>query len=159
MDNVMLANLNSQRDLYKPVLEKVEWCCQGRHGVIRNVEKKDEQLVSRAITYFYGSKGQWWEKNRNKTMDVEFVPMTKVFPPPRKPWGWCGKTILFKDWQQNEKDERSLSEKFRIGQQVCFSHKGQTIIGIVASRNKRAKVIIPGQETWWNVPYRELRSC
>jgi len=153
-----LAVLNEQQDIYKPVLERAEYCsCGGRHGVIRNVEKKDEQLVSRAITYFYGSKGQWWKKNLTKTFDVEFVPMTKVFPPPRKPWEWCGKTVLFGDWQKQEEENRRLSTQFRIGQTVSFLVKGKAITGIISSLNKRAKVIIPGQETWWNVPYSELK--
>jgi hypothetical protein len=155
--NEELEYLNREHDLYTPVLERVEWHCQGRHGVIRNVEKKDEQLVSRTITYFFGNKGQWWKKNRNKTMDVEFVPMTKVFPPPRKPWEWCGKTILFEDWQKQEKENRDLSRKFKIGQSVSFTHKDKIYTGIVSGLNKRAKVVIPGEETWWNVPYTDLR--
>ncbi len=161
MDNNRLAVLNEQRNLYSPVLDRVEWCCQGRHGVIRNVEKKDEQLVSRTITYFYGSKGQWWKKNSNKTMDVEFVPMTKVFPPPRKPWEWCGKTTLFKDWQKQEEDNLDLRKNFKIGQKVSFTgnySKGQIFTGIISGLNKRAKVIIPGQETWWYVPYKDLKG-
>ena len=157
MDNDRLAVLNEQRDLYKPVLDRAEWCCQGSHGVIRNVQKKDEQLVARAINYFYGCKGQWWKKNATKTMDVEFVPMTKVFPPPRKPWEWCGKTILFQDWKDQEDTNRNLMSNFKIGQSVYFFHKGEQISGIIAGLNKRAKIVIPGQETWWNVPYSELR--
>lgn len=154
--------LISECDLYKPVLERIEHCGCGKHGVIRNVTKADENLVSRAITYFYGSKGQWWKKNASKTMDVEFVPMTKVFPPPRKPWEWCGKTILFEDWQQTEKAESDLKRNFKIGQSVWFNGKYtkfQTITGIIAGLNKQAKVVIPGQETWWHVPYSDLRSC
>lgn len=154
-----LAVLSEQHDIYKPVMERAEYCsCVGRHGVIRNVEKNDEQLVSRAITYFYGSKGQWWKKNSSKTKDVEFVSMTKVFPPPRKPWEWCGKTILFEDWQKQEADNRKLASQFKIGQTVSFLVKGKTITGIISSLNKRAKVIVPGQESWWHVPYNELKT-
>ena len=152
-----LAVLNEQRDRFTPVLDRVEWCCQGQHGAIRNVEKKDEQLVAGAIQYFYGNKGQWWKKNASKTMDVEFVPMTKVFPPPRKPWEWCGKTILFENWQKQEADNRKLASQFKIGQTVTFVVKGAVIKGIISGLNKRAKVIIPGQENWWHVPYHELK--
>jgi hypothetical protein len=155
--NLMLETLNSQHDLYEPILKRVEWCCEGRHGVIRNVKRDESNLVSRAINYFFGSKGQWWKKNESKTLDVEFVPMTKVSPPPRKPWEWCGKTVLFEDWHQKEKANLDTRENFRIGQQVCFSHKDKTIIGIISARNKRAKVIVPGSETWWNVPYSQLK--
>ena len=158
IDSKNLENLNKERDMYEPILARIESCC-GKHGVIRNVEKKDEQLISRAITYFYGSKGQWWKKNANKTMDVEFVPMTKVYPPPKRPWEWCGKTILFQDWQFEEETNKNISKRFKIGQRVSFTGKytkGQTITGIIAGINKRAKVIVPGQEIWWYIPYTDL---
>ena len=159
MNEALLEQLNEQQKIYEPVMQRIERCACGKHGVIRNVEKKDEQLVLRAINYYYGCKGQWWTKTTNKTRDVEFVPMTKTFPPPRRPWEWCGKTILFQDWKDREANNEELKNKFKIGQKVSFCGKytkGQIIIGIISGLNSRAKVIVPGQETWWNVPYENL---
>lgn len=139
------------------IMHRVDWHCPGRHGVVRNVEKKDQNIISNAIIYFYGSKGQWWKQSEGKAkgvLDVEFVHMTKVFPPPRKPWEWCGTTILFEDWKKQEDDNRRERKKFKVGMMVSFSHKGQTISGVIAGLNKRAKVVVPGDlERWWNVPY------
>jgi len=156
-DNKSLEELNSQRNLYKSVLSRVKWCCEGRHGVIWNVEKKDEQLVLKAITYFFGNKGQWWKKNGMKTYDVEFVPMTKVFPPPKRPWKWCGKTVLFQEWQQREEEDDAKANIYRkfLGKKASFAFKEETIIGTLINTGKRASLLTENGKKWY-VPYDDL---
>ena len=78
---------------------EVEWCCVNRHGVIRNVPAGKLQEYVYFASYFYGCEpdnGIWRVENLDGTCDLEFVHMCKVFPPPRKPWEWCGTSVLFR---------------------------------------------------------------
>lgn len=153
--------MDELREKYNKVLERVDWCCPNRHGVIRSVGREEQSLVGNAIVWFFGSKGQWWKQSPGQpkgVLDVEFVHMCKVSPPPKRPWEWCGKTILFEGWKEMEEKERELKNRFKIGQTVSFFHKEKEITGFISAKNKRARVLIPGSETWWNVPYSMLNK-
>lgn len=128
----------------------IEWHCR-RHGVIRNIGRNDQNLLNEVIIYFMGPKSAWW-----KDGNVEFSNTTKVYPPQKKPWEWCGETVLFKDWQKREEENRNAAQSFRIGDLVYFMDKGKRIDGIVANITKRVTVIIPGQEMRWYVPPTQL---
>ena len=132
----------------------IEWHCPGRHGVVRNVVWAEEgESVSATLEYFFGCRGGhglWWKKDAGGTYDGEFVHMCKVFPPPKKPWEWCGLSVLFADWQAAESAERSRLREFKIGDEVAFTHKGETLTGIVVNKKKRLTVLIGHQK--WYVP-------
>lgn len=76
----------------QPVRQRIEWHagCEGRHGVIRGVSEYERDLVALTLAYYSGEGCDHWRGH-----DVEFVPMTKVYPPPTTPWGWCGKSVLW----------------------------------------------------------------
>lgn len=138
---------------------QVEWHCPGRHGVFRNIPRKETNLLSGAITFFQGRKGQWWKKSPGKSgfMDVEFVAMTKVYPPPREPWEWCGKSVLFDDMRRLDESTHRISDLFKIGQKVSFTHQGVKYTGLVCNKGKhRATILIPGRDLKWYVPFGEL---
>lgn len=106
--------------------------------------------------YYYGcarNKGLWWRKD-GAEYAVEFNHQTKVFPPPRKPWEWCGSTMIFPDWHLEVQEQATAARTVKIGDTVTFSHKGQTYQGIVAGGRARATVIVGHSK--WHVPYTEL---
>jgi hypothetical protein len=131
--------------------------CRNRHGVIRNVAKLDTNRVSRAINYYYGNKGQWWRNTPGKRgfMDVEFVHMTKAYPPPKEPWEWCGTSVLFPSHQKRAEITEELRSLYKIGQQVSFTYKGKRHTGLISSLGKRATVIVPDSGKWY-IPFPEL---
>ncbi len=106
--------------------DRIRWCCVGRHGAIVNISKEESREISQILTHFFGGKvnhGQWWRQNKDhrQMMDVEFTHMTKVFPPPKDPWGWCGKTILFEDLKRIIYARAELAKLFQI---EIISNKG-----------------------------------
>jgi len=147
--NIEKMNINTEKQ-YKDVLNRIEWCCINRHGVIKNVSKKDQSIVSSAINHFFGLKGQWWKKSESdesRMMDVEFAHAGD------RPWHWCGKTILFKDWKLREENDEKIKSTLKIGETVDFIFRGKKFQGIISSLNKSAKIIIPGDQNWYYIPY------
>lgn len=129
----------------------IEWCCEGRHGVIRSVPKAEIGAVQEAINYFMGHGGSWWTgTKRSKKRSVEFVAMTKVFPAPRKPWEWCGETVLYPDWKERVAADRLAREQFVRGDAVTFEHKGVEKRGAFShfTRAGRAAVLVMGEGQW-----------
>jgi hypothetical protein len=139
---------------YKLLIDKeiIQFHCR-RHGWIGNIfnlfPKEDQNKILRAIQYHNGNKSYWYSKE-----GVEFYDNTKVYPPGKTPWNWCGETVLFKDWQKREKRNRILANNFRLGDKVYFEHKGERIEGVVSHIGKRITVIIPNGK--WYVPADEL---
>jgi hypothetical protein len=132
-----------------------EWHCPGRHGVIRDVPSAKAGRVQRVIEWYMGANACRWTSAVNGRRSVEFVAMTKVYPPPRKPWEWCGTTVLFGDWQDRERAEKVAAAEFRLGQKVWFSHHGVLKVGIVAGINRRTvSVVVDGAR--WTVPPSDL---
>src|SRR6266550_3491300 len=132
--------------------DKVQWHEPWRHGVIRNIPRKESNRFNRMIEYYMGSKACFWTRGaRSDLMDVEFVHMAKVYPPPKKPWEWCGTSILFPDWQKDTVANQNAREKFNIGDKVRFTAKGRTIEGIVYGGRKRV-AIVAGREKWYVPP-------
>ena len=115
----------------------IEWHCPGRHGVIRGKGRDNETLAM--LVYFFGS-GCYHVKGN----DVEFVHMSKVFPPPKKAWQWCGDSVLFVEEQRREQTDRDAAEKFIAGERVSFMHKKARLTGIIYSPGVRAKVAVEG---------------
>jgi hypothetical protein len=139
------------------ILGRVQWCCQNRHGALNHVPASETREVGYTLTYYYGcrsNKGAWWTKNRDGTYSVEFAHQTKVYPPPNKPWRWCGKTILFEDWMVREHEEEDAANNFRVGDIVSFTHKGVPYAGTIIGGRKRATVLVGS--TKWYVPYTDL---
>lgn len=132
-----------------------EWCEKNRHGAIYNIPKSETGAVSKAITFYFGSKGQWWRNSPGKPghMDVEFVHMTKVYPPPKEPWEWCGKSILFESSHKIRKIQEELASLYKVGDTVSFTYKGQRHTGIIVNKGQRATVVVPGSETKWYINY------
>jgi hypothetical protein len=132
-----------------------EWCCKGRHGAIRNVPKNRSNHIESVLIYFFGNKCSRWKDSVGGTMSVEFVPMTKVYPPPKKPWEWCGKTLIFGDWLADEKRNAESVAKFSIGDPVYFTHNATRYEGVVANVVKRVTVIVPHHGKFY-IPGKEL---
>lgn len=76
-------------------LERMEWHCQGRHGVLRAVAQDDVEEAKESIGFFLGHGGDFAKANPDGTWDIEFVHMTKVWPPPKSADGWCGTSVLW----------------------------------------------------------------
>jgi hypothetical protein len=140
--------------MYERIIEWHRPDCKGRHGVVRNIEQQYFAEVADMLVYFFGNKCYKNTKNADGTWNFEFVPMTKVFPPPRRPWEWCGETVLFNDWKEQERKEHLASLSFTYGDKVKFFHKGKTHRGIVAGMNKRITVIVGNAK--WHIPPLEL---
>jgi len=168
-----LSKLQADHDKYKPLMETLEaggrlhWCEPWRHGYITHLRKEETQDVSRALTYFFGSAprdGQWWLSDPQTLLwSVEFTHQTKVFPPPKYPWDWCGKTHLFNKWKDQVYAESvaqvEFASAYRVGDRVQFSQKGTLLTGILISipsgkRAKRAKVLCD-HDTWY-VPISQI---
>lgn len=127
----------------------IEWHCEGRHGVIRNVPSAKAGRVQRVLEWHYGGNCARWTSPVKGKRSVEFVHMTKVYPPPRKPWEWCGTTVLFEDWQQREDKAAERRASFRVSQPVWFEHKGVRYDGFVTKINRKTiGVMIPNQGEW-----------
>jgi len=136
----------------------IEWHCQGRHGVVRDVPSAKAGRVQRVIEWYMGANSCRWTKAKNGKRSVEFVHMTKVFPPPRKPWQWCGTTVLFPDWQAQEAAERDAVETFRRGDEVFFEFRGRPKTGLVIQPNRRTVSVMVAGEGRYTVPPTDLHK-
>lgn len=113
--------------------------------------KEDQNEILQAIIYFYGSKSYWW----NPKNGVEFYDNTSVMPAGKRPWHWCGETVLFEDWKNREENIQILKSTFTLGDKVFFINQdGEKVSGIFAGARKRATVIIPGGK--WYIPLDQL---
>lgn len=127
----------------------IEWHCQGRHGVIRDVPAADAGRVNRVIEWHMGHNAARWAATKSGKRDVEFVPMTKTIPAPKKPWEWCGTTVLFTDWQERERATAEAVQSFNPGEPVWFEHKGSRLEGFVTKVNRKTVgVLIPNDGEW-----------
>jgi hypothetical protein len=115
----------------------IAWHCPGRHGVVLGVPANRAGYVQRVIEWHVGQGACKWTKPVDGKQDVEFVHMTKVFPPPRKPWGWCGVTILFDAWKRREEAEKEAGQAFKRFDEVTFTYRGVTKTGRVIQVNRR----------------------
>jgi hypothetical protein len=137
------------RQLYD---SRIEWHCQGRHGVVRGIKNAAERNKLYAmLVYYFGDRCAWRTKGGG---ELEFVHKAKVFPAPTRPWGWCGTTVLFDDWRRQEEGARELAASFKLGDQVAFDFRGQRKVGFVSNTAKRVTVIADGQKFY--VPASQL---
>jgi hypothetical protein len=130
----------------------IEWHCEGRHGVVRNIANKAQMQQTLMLNYFFGDRCAW----DNQKGELEFVHMTKVYPAPTKPWQWCGTTVLFNDWKVREETAQSSLQAFKIGDRVRFEYKGRRFEGLVAGKNKRCTVVVEGSEVVYYIPATSL---
>ena len=124
--------------------DRVLWCCEGRHGYVMGLTTPEADEMNYTLEYYYGCKpnrGSWWQKEPDGTYNVEFCHQAKVYPPPNRPWGWCGETDLFSDWKARELQQAVTKSRFQMGDRVRFAYRGQTFEGIIAGGRKRATVI------------------
>lgn len=135
---------------------EIEWHCPGRHGVVRDVPAKSAGRVQRVIEWHLGHGACKWTKTVNGKTSVEFVDMTKVFPAPKRPWQWCGETILFADWRDSENADTVALATFRLGERVAFVHKGQIVSGEVTKINRKTVSIHVSGQGSWTVPPTQL---
>lgn len=146
-----MSHYEDMQTAWKALDGSIEWHCR-RHGVIRGVARKDEILLNEVITYFMGPKSSWWDGKGN----VEFSNTTKVYPPQKKPWEWCGTSVLFPNAQKADEAQKIAARSFRVGDSVYFFNKSARVDGIVAGIRKRVTVIIPGSDIKWYIPATEL---
>lgn len=146
---------DERREYWFSRIEFHEGC--HKHGVIHNIPIAQWREVDYTLCYYWGCKprkGSWWHKNANGTLDVEFVDMASVYPPPSKPWEWCGTSMLFERWHQQVRMQREAARRLQVGDLVKFDYKGNTYRGIVINIRTRATVLV-GHAKWY-VPPLEL---
>jgi len=130
--------------------------CINRHGVVRGVGRNDVNEIGEMLVYFFGDKC-FWTKSMSGLTDFEFVHQTKVYPPPRKPWLWCGVSVLFAEYQEQESRNRAASLAFKPGQMVEFTARGTVKRGLVASINAKSISVTVIDEGTWRVSAGLLR--
>jgi hypothetical protein len=139
---------------------KIHWVDPWRHGIIAGIPRDQVELVERYLGHFLActrGKGIWWVAQGKGMYGAEFVTMSKVSPPPQRPWEWDGTTLLFESWQEQEAAQRAAARQFRMGDQVQFTHKGTTYQGVICGGRKKASVLVGHGK--WGVPYSELRHA
>ena len=147
--------VDEARALFKQFeeLNLIEWhSCGPKHGAIRahaRLDNPSKIQVEQMLITFYGEKGIWVNK-----FGIEFYDNTSVYPPGKRPWNWCGTSILFEEWRLREEQNYQAGLNFQLGDKVSFEHKGEVIVGRVSNIGKRVTVIIPNGT--WYVPAREL---
>jgi hypothetical protein len=134
-----------------------EASCAGRHGVVRGVGRNDVQEIAEMLVFYFGDRC-YWTKSMSGLTDFEFVHQAKVYPPPRKPWGWCGVSVLFAQNQEWEARERTASLAFKPGQMVEFTAKGVVKRGLVSSINAKSISVTVIDEGTWRVAAQLLRE-
>jgi len=135
---------------------EIDWHCPGRHGVVRGVPSAEAGKVQRVIEWHLGHGACRWTKAEGGLRDVEFVHMTKVSPPPKRPWQWCGETVLFTSWQATEMYEAMMSQQFSRSDEVWFTYKGQRRQGLVVQINRRTVSVMVAGEGRYTVPPTDL---
>lgn len=135
----------------------IVWHEEGRHGTIHGIKKAHLNEIHAMLVYYLGAKCAWRKNNPDNTIDLEFCHMTKVYPPPKRPWHWCGTTILFKDWQEREETNYEILSNFHLGDDVTFTYRGVKYQGVVANLRKRATVIVKGRGKFY-VPASDLEK-
>jgi hypothetical protein len=158
--------LDTQRDLWIKYKDdpRITWCCPGRHGYAKDLLVEEIQDFATAMAYNFGNKCTWINKRVDDTSkwpvyvyDAEFVAMHKVSPTPKRPWEWCGKTHIFKAWQEREREARSVARSFFIGDPVNFKSKHGLLWGVIVGVNKKtAKVYVEDRRQTWTVSYQLL---
>lgn len=144
----MNATYEEMQELYKKWSEDgtIEWHCPGRHGVIRKIGRDPKTL--NFLVYFFGNRCY-----TNKGNDVEFVHMTKVFPPPRNPWEWCGETVLFQDLKESRERRQAEVKTFKPGDEVTIVINGKRETAfVVKSNQKTVSVVVPNKGEWRATP-------
>jgi hypothetical protein len=131
---------------------QIEWHCPGRHGVVRKVRSADAGRVQQVIEWHQGNGACRWTAAVGGFRSVEFVAMTKVYPPPKKPWDWCGTTVLFPDWQAREAETTRLGAAFQPGDPVVFAHRGVSKHGLVGWVNGKSVAVLVAGEGQYRVP-------
>jgi hypothetical protein len=140
---------------------RVTWCCPGRHCYVKDLMPNEVNEFYSAMVYVLGNKCGWKKTHTGMVgrvpvvfTDMECVAMTKVYPPPSRPWEWCGKTHIFESWRQTEANARRRAVSFNIGDQVSFVHKDARVYGVVVGKNaKSAKVYVESQRQTWTCSY------
>ncbi|NIQ88638.1 MAG: hypothetical protein GWN93_05985 [Deltaproteobacteria bacterium] len=95
----------------------------------------------------YDNDGLWWRKEPDGTWSCEFTHMCKVQPAPDFPWDWCGKTILFEDWQRIEQALANIrgyiARNFAVGTVVTYRDAdGATVaVGQLSRVNEKSFTI------------------
>jgi hypothetical protein len=122
------------------------------------------------MTYVFGNKCMWQKKRRipvegvgfaveTIVHDCEWVHMTKVSPPPKRPWEWCGKTHIFPEWQEREQEITAYARTFTVGDRVHFTIRDTVLYGVVVGRSRKsAKVYVDSRKETWNVGYGHVRK-
>ena len=135
---------------------EIEWHCPGRHGVVRDVPSADAGRIQRVIEWHMGHNACRWTKAINGKRSVEFVAMSKVSPPPRKPWEWCGETVLFGEWMAQETSEQRAVAEYLRGDEVWFNFRGVRKTGLVIQPNRRTVSVMVAGEGRYTVPPTDL---
>lgn len=137
---------------------KFDFCCPGRHGSIIGVPTDMANDINEFLVYYFGPKCARWTDTVNGKRNVEFVPMTKVYPPPKKPWEWCGKTMLFESWRLQEIASKTAVDNFSIGDPVWFTYQATRYEGVVANIVKRVTVVVPHHGKFY-IPGKDLHHA
>ncbi len=136
----------------------IVWHCEvggrGRHGTILKVKREHLQDILRMLNWYLGNKAVWTKKNADNTTSLEFVYQGNTTY--KRPWHYCGTTILFKENQVAEENNYSKLAEFHLDDEVMFEFRGRLITGHIANLRKRATVVSNGQKFY--VPANQLRK-
>jgi hypothetical protein len=107
-----------------------------------------------ALRTVYGHTTKSWHSYEpvTATYGMEFITTGR----PRKPWDYCGETVLFHMEQEVEEEKAALAAKFKEGDPVRFQHEGTLKHGLVARvSSRRVTVAVKGEATLY-VPGKDL---
>ena len=156
---LLVANIERRYPTEKMDALHARWtfcACGKHHAYVRNVPMSELADFIDSAHYFWGAdnkKGFWWRKGgRPGTFSAEVVDMVDVYPPPHKPWEWCGESWVFPDWQAVEQEQKAEAARFQPGDMVDFEYKGQHLRGMVTNVNKRLTIMVPGRSTRYYIP-------
>lgn len=123
-----------------------------RHGVLLHVPAQETMQVELAATFYLGAHGLWKRFNEgHMSYDYEYVYQGngRIM----RPWGYCGTSLLFKDWQDKEAQTAKALVGFRPGMRVRFQDKaGRVKEGIVSNVGTKNVMVVVEHEGTYRVP-------
>jgi hypothetical protein len=129
--------------------------CEDTHGVLIGVPPDVVPRVEAALDTAYGHGTKKWRRQSGQVYDIEFIAAGPEMRP-RKPWDYCGASILFNDEQAKEQQAMVEAARFKEGDAVVFRHLRKQKHGYVARINpSRVTVVVPHEGTFY-VPGKDL---
>lgn len=152
------SDVKSLRGIVDEYAEWVHPDCKEKHGVLRHVPPQRIPAVESALTVLYGprSSRRRFNDGMGGDYDVEFMDTNAFYPAPRKPWEYCGTSILFEDEHQRDLELQQAVREFKPGDQVRFMHRGKSLVGLIARVNKKRCTVVVKHDGAYYVPGKDM---